>query len=138
MQMKMCEPPSLLIYAGVEALVHVDVGNVESLPCLGNVAGDTLANREPQKERGDISHGMWRSGQYYIFIEKSELLKIDRYGIGVNIYLFLFCDLSYYDNHNMPTKPPTSIKCMQFNFESSYNKATTKNIKSSTTKSKFY
>ena len=42
---------------------------------------------------------MWRRGQYYIFIEKSELLKIDRYGIGVNIYLFLFCDLSYYDNH---------------------------------------
>ena len=89
-------------------------------------------------ERGDISHGMWRRGQYYIFIEKSELLKIDRYGIGVNIYLFLFCDLSYYDNHNMPTKPPTSIKCMQFNFESSYNKATTKNITSSTTKSKLY
>ena len=42
-----CQPPSLLIYAGVEALVHVDVGNVESLPSLGNVAGDTLANREP-------------------------------------------------------------------------------------------
>ena len=89
-------------------------------------------------ERGDNIHGMWRRGQYYIFIEKSELLKIDRYGIGVNIYLFLFCDLIYYDNHNMPTKPPTSIKCMQFNFESSYNKATTKNITSSTTKSKLY
>ena len=45
-----CQPPSLLVYAGVEALVHVDVGNVESLPSLGNVAGDTLANREPWRE----------------------------------------------------------------------------------------
>ena len=50
MKMKMCESPSLLIDAGVEALVHVDVGNVESLPSFGNVAGDTLANREPWRE----------------------------------------------------------------------------------------
>ena len=41
-------------------------------------------------ERGDNIHGMWRRGQYYIFIEKSELLKIDRYGIGVNIYIYSY------------------------------------------------
>ena len=37
----------LLVDVGVESLVFVDLGHVESLASLGNVAGNTFANWEP-------------------------------------------------------------------------------------------
>ena len=41
--------PSLLIYARVEALIHVDIGNIEGLPSLSNVPGNALANWESEE-----------------------------------------------------------------------------------------
>lgn len=50
-----CQPPSLLIYAGVEALVHVDVGHVEGLPGLGDVPSDAFPDWKPEEKLSDHS-----------------------------------------------------------------------------------
>ena len=40
--------PCLFINAGVEPLIHVNIGDVEGLAGLRHVAGDALANGEPE------------------------------------------------------------------------------------------
>ena len=52
--------PCLFINAGVEPLIHVHIGDVEGLAGLRHVAGDALANGEPDGRR--LLMFMWRGG----------------------------------------------------------------------------